>query len=432
MHPAPLVAFALRRGLMALDPVLDFARSAPPWEVGSFAWELAASLDDDALAAFDRVVRPRNLGLAVQRAWLARGRPDLALGDPPSIAFGLWDEALPRVEGAERARWIELAAARLEALLASERERTSTRIEAAKHALRFLPGARRAAVLAALDAAFEAESARGAYAQHELDPALELARAHASVGSLDRAEALLAAREARWGQLQCALEVDEIARLLADVPAPDRPRFCPVLERFVDATVWAGEQEGLCRAEWLLATADVAGPVDEALGAIVARATMAEATAEIARSATLSGALRRAADEKLASLAAGYVETLRDVTRTGKVTDGAGHAIAVRQLRASVGALTREGTTVDGRLREAARAWSAWIATQDIGFDSLPYVTTAIAWARRYRDAIPEAIAAVAKLTQDGRPAVLGHAGWEALWSEGDAVELARRTIGAA
>ncbi|MBP8805625.1 MAG: hypothetical protein KBI14_03365 [Kofleriaceae bacterium] len=402
------------------------------------AWGLAPLLDDAALAGFEDALKATGRGqAAVRRAWLARGALARAWGDGAFDA-ALFDDALAVAVDAERGPWLAGARAALEGVLADDETETRRRLAVAKFAIGDLDAGARAAALAALHAGYQADVAAGAYeeldlAYGDLDPTLELARAYLVAGDVAAAEALLDDRDGRWPAYFNHEEQVDTIRGSRAAPRAAGPALHARFLRWAEGTEPEAEWAGLYTARWWLE-----GPLPEGaspdapLAALIVDATMAEAVAEIATSTRAPAAIRASAASRLLDLAAGYVATLHEVTANGKVSDPGRHATSIRQLRAAATALSAPGVRdrVDGgRLAACARAWSAWLVTQDVSGDSLPHVYTAIAWAQLDRDLVAAACAHVAALRQDGLPMIVRYPGWDALLAPDEAIAIARAAL---
>jgi hypothetical protein len=438
MPPAPLQLFALRHGLIPLEAVLAPLRGFDP-AAYSGVWQLAPALDDRELAELHRTLRAsRGPTGAVVAAWIDRGRLATAREEPSELAPYLLEKALGVASGAERSAWVQLAADRLRAALADGERTTRDRLAIAKLAIGALDPAEQRAALAALREGYEADLASGAYEELDLaygdvDPTLELARACAAAGDHAASAALLDAREGRHAAFFNHEEVLEAIAMAAAAP-PDR--LAAVAERFgrwARATDAGGESAGIAEVHWLVGLpAGAPVDVDAELSRLVASATMATACGTLLGAERAPGGARVAAAEKLVALASGYVDALVEVTRTGAVTDWARHATSVRQLRDAAFGLANGRELVPSAgleaLREVGARWALWLVGQDISFDALPYVSTAISFARLVPDATRAASAHAAALRAKGH-ALVDHDGWEHLYAPEDALAVARDAL---
>jgi hypothetical protein len=434
MHEPALLAFGLREELVSFQTILELARSAPPWEAAQLSRGLASCLDDGQLQALQAALRSRGVqAIALQSRLIERRCLSAALGDPPELSFELFDGALSSLPEADRAVWIALVTSKLARLL-ERPEATLTKLHGAKVALRYLPAPARARALASITGAFEEEAASGQYGDLELDPTLELARTHASVGSVARALALLEEREQRNASFTSQQEIAECASVLECLPAEVRGEAYGRFLRWARATGSGGEGEGVSEVKWLTATAwAVEHGADADLLRIVSRSTMAEALAEMLRCNALAPAVQEAALERLVTLTETYVQALQQTTEGPSVKDWKRHGTAVRQLGVSVWAIGRYATerpaSWEPRLRAAARSWSRWLATQDIAFDSLPHVNTLIAWAPQCREDLAGAIEQVASLGRARPSWFVGLERWDVVLPLDEARELARAAL---
>lgn len=432
--PAALVAVALRGGVIELS----WLQARVHAKRFDDAWGLAPLLDDAALAGFEDALKATGRGQpAVRRAWLARGAIARAWGDGGFDA-ALFDDALAVAADTERGPWLAGARAALERVLADDDAETRARLAVAKVAIGELDGGARAAALAALHAGYQTDVTAGAYeeldlAYGDLDPTLELARAYLVAGDVDAAEALLADRDGRWPAYFNYEEQVDTIRGSRVAPRAARRALHARFLRWAEGTEPEAEWAGLYTARWWLEgpLPDGVSP-DAPLATLIADATMAEAVAELATSPRAPAAVRASAAARLLDLAAGYVETLHDVTARGTVSDPGRHATSIRQLRAAATALAAPGVRdrVDaGRLAACARAWSTWLVAQDVSGDSLPHVYTAIAWAQLDREVVADACAHVAALRQDGLPLIVRYPGWDALLAPDEALAIARAAL---
>jgi hypothetical protein len=441
VRDAPLLLFGLRHGLVTLAELLAAVRAGPPWDA-SVAWGLAPGLDDAELAALADAFRASGKPLgAIERAWLTRGQWTAALADPATVAFDVIDLALASAPGEAQGPWRAAAIARLRAVLADPSASTRDRLAGAKVALGFLPADEHAAVCAALTAGYEADVAGGAYDEIDLaygaiDPTLELARTCASVGALADAARWLDDRADRYAAFYNDTEVSECARLVAAIEPAARAPFFDRFEGWAGATEQDGEHADIFLAHWwTLAPVPSPTAADEALRAIIGRARMAEALGVIAVAPQVAPAIRAAAAARLVDNLEGYVATLVEITVDGAIRDWARHAVATRQLRTAVAALTADlalAAPHAARLRSTGAAWSAWLITQDVSGDSLPHVYAAIAWAQLAREVVLPALDAIVRLTHRGAPLVVQYEGWTALVSPARALELARAAFAVA
>lgn len=431
---AALLAVALRGGVITLDAL----RARVKAKLFDDAWGLAPLLDDAALAGFADALRDAGKPLhAVRLEWLRRGDGARAWADGRFDA-ALFDEAMATLPAAAQAPWRAGARDALDGLLADDDATTRARLAVAKVAIGELDADARAAALTTLHAGYQADVEAGAYeeldlAYGDLDPTLELARAYLVAGDVAAAEAVLDDREARWSSYFNHEEQVDTIRATRAAPPAARAALHARFLRWAVATEPEAEWAGLYEARWWLEgpLPDGVAP-DAPLAALIASATMAEAVAEIAISPRAPTAAQAAAAARLLELADGYVATLREVTAGGAVSDWGRHATAIRQLRAAATALAAPGVRarVDAdRLTACARAWSAWLITQDVSGDSLPHIYTALAWAKLDRAAVAPACAHVAALPDGDAPMIVRYPGWDALLPADEAIAVARAAL---
>lgn len=435
IHPAPLYVFALRHGLRSIADVLATLRAAFLPEAVGLAWGLAPGLDDAQLAALRDALRDARMPIApAQHEQLRRGQLAAARGDGAAIAHDALELALGRATGGERAAWIAGGLRSLDAVFADAGADTRARLAIAKIALRFAPPDVRVAHLAGLRAGVEQDLARDAYAEldvmfGDVDPVLELARTSASV-DVDPRD-LLDAREARVPAFFNVMELADAVDIVVSAPAERRTDHVERFTRWLAATEDRPEERGVFAARWL--TSSAPPDADAALRALIAGPITAAALLEIVAAERTPEPLRAAAVARLVEIADAHVATLVDVTREGKVADWGRHATAVRGVRTASCALARDGVQVDpirDRLRAVARAWSDWVVTQDVAFDSLPHVFTGIAFATLAPDAVGPASAHLTRVVREGRPMVLDYDGWDRLYAPDAALAVARAALG--
>jgi hypothetical protein len=444
-QPASLVAFALRRSLIPFSAVVAELATAQVFEAASLAWALPPFLEDAQLVPFLAALRaiptPGNVRgplYPVEKELARRGRFAEALGDGRHVSFVLFDEARAKLGPADLAAWTTAVAAQLDALVNDPKADTLKLLGGAKVALDLLPTARREAVLARLALAYEAEDARGDYAELDypygtIDPALEMARTFARAGRTAEARAYVERRDRRFAQLLNAEELDECARIVEDVPAE------PAADLEATFTRWARasrdqEDPAVYLARWLTRPGRA---VDDAarleLLRIIEEASAGEALAELVASGPAPRDLRDAARARLVALVETHVATLAACPpASSRERDWARHAFAVRQLRASLAGLASEGVALDDAERAvvdaAGRRWSAWFATEDTG-DWLEHCYTAIRFAKLVSGSVQEVARRFDDLVRAGEPVIVGYEGFEDLLGEERAVEVARAML---
>jgi hypothetical protein len=425
--PVPLVAFAVARSLVSLDDVIA---STDERALGPLGWGLARSLDDAQLAAFLAVARARQRGpvYPLVEELLRRGRYSAAFGNGTWLAMDLVDRAISSAP--ETGPWIAVATRELEALAARDETSTRTLLASAKVALRYLDAPARAAMSARLAEGFTQESERGDYAELDypygtIDPTLEMARTWASVGDRAGALAFVENREGRYAAFLNGEELVECARLTVLVPELES-RFT----RWADAST---EQEDplLYAMRWRLRheRARTAASEREVL-ALVARAEASEALAELSLDEQAPESWRLAARARLLAAVERHVTTLStSAPASSPRRDWRANAFAIRQLRAALVGLVDPSVPLEpaqrATLAVAARAWATWFATEKTG-DWLEHVYTASRFARLSREAIAPLQTRFEELSRD---VLLGIDGWDAIFDDERAIEIARAAL---